>query len=432
MAPGYRADVKLTIRNLGRIRDAELDLRPLTVFVGKNNTNKSWTAFAAATLLRARAVENDYDGGTTFDSDDRATRAIDQVVSAVMAGGDATVDFKFPRSEIATLATNSVLDGPTFARYLKGDVALFRDLELRMDGDEQPLFDEISLRVTRSGAIARGSVELTGPGGRRALSSVVSLESLRAWVSQQVAVLTFASWWRVVLMPVERHLLLQWSQDASKLPFDRLGGPELDFLSWVLDARFGAPRETPFSGHVDTILGGKVQLDEAGIAFERGGVSVPLPLSASIVRSIAGLSLYFQRSAQPGDTLVIDEPEMNAHPEAQLGLVELFATLVNRGYRVLFTTHSPYIVDHLSALMLASRGSPEAMARLAPKFVLRSADAFVSPDLVSAYEFREDAPHVIPTDILDRETGTIDLSTFGRQTDRIGELVNAVLDETGT
>ena len=37
--------MKLRVRKLGRIAQAELDLRPLTVLVGPNNTNKTWVAY---------------------------------------------------------------------------------------------------------------------------------------------------------------------------------------------------------------------------------------------------------------------------------------------------------------------------------------------------------------------------------------------------
>ena len=43
---------KLTVENLGRIRSAELDIRPLTVFAGENGTNKTWTAYCLYTLLQ--------------------------------------------------------------------------------------------------------------------------------------------------------------------------------------------------------------------------------------------------------------------------------------------------------------------------------------------------------------------------------------------
>src|SRR5580700_1648869 len=43
----------LTVRHLGRIEEAVLDIRPLTIFVGPNGTNKTWTAYSLFGVLEA-------------------------------------------------------------------------------------------------------------------------------------------------------------------------------------------------------------------------------------------------------------------------------------------------------------------------------------------------------------------------------------------
>jgi len=43
--------MKANIKNLGAIHEAEIDLKPFTVFVGPNNTGKTWTVYTLAALL---------------------------------------------------------------------------------------------------------------------------------------------------------------------------------------------------------------------------------------------------------------------------------------------------------------------------------------------------------------------------------------------
>ncbi len=45
--------MKFQIQNLGTIRNTTLDLRPLTVIVGPNNTNKTYLAYCVHGLIRA-------------------------------------------------------------------------------------------------------------------------------------------------------------------------------------------------------------------------------------------------------------------------------------------------------------------------------------------------------------------------------------------
>ncbi len=79
--------------------------------------------------------------------------------------------------------------------------------------------------------------------------------------------------------------------------------------------------------------------------------------------------------------LIIDEPEMNLHPAAQAEITEFLCMLVNAGLYVLITTHSPYIVDHLSNLIHAKEcGKGEDVKT---HFYLERASAFVSKTDVS-------------------------------------------------
>jgi hypothetical protein len=43
--------MKAHIRNLGAVTQAEIDLKPLTIFVGPNNTGKTWTAYALSAIF---------------------------------------------------------------------------------------------------------------------------------------------------------------------------------------------------------------------------------------------------------------------------------------------------------------------------------------------------------------------------------------------
>ena len=42
--------------------------------------------------------------------------------------------------------------------------------------------------------------------------------------------------------------------------------------------------------------------------------------------------------------LIIDEPELNLHPQKQLKLIELFELLVSSQVKLFITTHSDYVV----------------------------------------------------------------------------------------
>ena len=80
--------------------------------------------------------------------------------------------------------------------------------------------------------------------------------------------------------------------------------------------------------------------------------------SSSAVRSLLDIGFYLRHVAEPGDLLMVDEPELNLHPENQRRIARLFARLVNLGIRVFVTTHSDYIVKELNTLIMLNQDKP--------------------------------------------------------------------------
>ena len=147
--------------------------------------------------------------------------------------------------------------------------------------------------------------------------------------------------------------------------------------------------------------------------------------AASLVRSMAGLDIYLKYFAHSGDILIIDEPEMNAHPDAQLMITELLAILANSGITIVITTHSPYIVDHLNNLIAASTLPPVAQDTIASQCKLNRKDAFLGGDSVATYLFTE---HGIVEDIFNRTQMFIDLSSFSDTSNYVTNLYARIME----
>ena len=73
---------------------------------------------------------------------------------------------------------------------------------------------------------------------------------------------------------------------------------------------------------------------------------------SSSVRSLVDLFIYLKHVAKKGDLLMIDEPELNLHPDNQRKLMQLFAQLNNVGIKIYVTTHSDYFVKELNNIIL--------------------------------------------------------------------------------
>jgi predicted ATPase len=96
------------------------------------------------------------------------------------------------------------------------------------------------------------------------------------------------------------------------------------------------------------ILEGDVKFSTLDFARRRGllfrpteGVTLDISLLSSMVKELTALILYVRYLAKTDDWVIIGEPEMNLHPEAQVRLTELLAMLIQAGYEFLLPPIAP-------------------------------------------------------------------------------------------
>ena len=92
--------------------------------------------------------------------------------------------------------------------------------------------------------------------------------------------------------------------------------------------------------------------------MKRDGRAKPrigLHMTSGNVKSLFGLWFYLEYQAEPGNLLMIDEPELAIHPENQRSIARLLAELVNKGLNIVISTHSDYIVRELNSLIMLSQ-----------------------------------------------------------------------------
>jgi hypothetical protein len=109
------------------------------------------------------------------------------------------------------------------------------------------------------------------------------------------------------------------------------------------------------------IIGGEytiTQNDELYYVPKGKRIKLSMDESSSAVRSLLDIGFYLQHEAQQGDLLMIDEPELNLHPENQRRVARILARLVNIGIKVFITTHSDYIVKELNTLIMLNHDKP--------------------------------------------------------------------------
>ena len=165
-------------------------------------------------------------------------------------------------------------------------------------------------------------------------------------------------------------------------------------------------------------------------------VSLPYYLASSSIKSHLLLDSYINYIAQSGQILIIDEPELNLHPDNLRHMARMLAMLVNNGVKLLFTTHSDYIIKELNNLIMLD-SLPTDARDYAIKQIKKETkteyqtEMFLAKDKVTCVIAKQDKTGRVKTetapindfgvdiDIIDRE-----INYIGETSDILSELVN--------
>lgn len=143
--------------------------------------------------------------------------------------------------------------------------------------------------------------------------------------------------------------------------------PEEDEILRYLKTRHQKPISSPILNDLanrleSEVLNGKVTLKQNGngnpakiqqIEFEQKGTSYQLHQTSSMISELAPLVLFLRHlPIKTGDFLIIEEPESHLHPSAQRNIARIIASIVRAGYKVIITTHSDYLLQQLSNLIV--------------------------------------------------------------------------------
>lgn len=332
------------VTDLGSVRQGSFTHKPLTIFCGPNNTGKTWTLYSLYGFHKWLAAFRDNQDSAP-DAEDFKTL------------DSAKLRFLFNAApqqlEGASFALAVGQDWPVNVDALQGcDVFL-------MPAERNGLhlfFRELSTR--RAALLHHASRDNIDVG-----------ELLRDVIYSRYA-LPIADYidWLNNLSEAQRAKSDGYHGYAENLKRSLVRG------SYRIDARTGSVEFRPYRLRRDA----------------RSAASMGLHITSSTVKSLFGLWFYLEHQAKAGDILMIDEPELNIHPDNQRQIARLLARLVNAGINVVISTHSDYIVREFNTLIMLSQ---DTNRRLQKKHRYQ-ADEVLSQEKVGAYLF--DQQTIVP------------------------------------
>ena len=395
--------MKITVKNLGAVEQAEIDLKPLTVFVGHNGTGKTWTAYALASVF------GDYGYLKYFDNffEEKIFEIypeLAQGITQLLKEGSVEFDIiKFSHKNIEKYINQIAALAPNWMRsYLATRRINFENLliKIELDSIKKKFFIEKILRLSYSNSLSILSSKLHVYKDENSKQIIFSIESKNidklkknfSKVTQFYYTTIFAIFHTVLfssthIFPTERTTVITQPILNKKIgimdnfdelkkthSYSKFSFPVLNFIEMISeissinldDRKEEAKIDSDIANYIDladflekNIVDGKTDFEEntmnKELLFSTDNIKLEINVTSSMTKELVPLVLYLRYLAEPDDLIVIDEPEMNLHPAAQVEIIEFLAMLVNAGLNVLITTHSPYIIDHISNLIVAKK-----------------------------------------------------------------------------
>ena len=173
-------------------------------------------------------------------------------------------------------------------------------------------------------------------------------------------------------------IIVQLSQLRSQIPNNKfeiptLSEPNSDYFLNISTIN-GKGYSTPFSNFAkkieDKIIKGKISFDKSDrkLYYEPEKLDLSLELSqassmiSEIAPIIAHLKFILNNTDGTENFLFIEEPEAHLHPKIQVELMKLFAELAGNGLHIVMTSHSNYLFNKLSNMVLAKEIDPETIS----------------------------------------------------------------------
>ena len=304
-------ELEFQVENLGSVLNGKFTHKPLTIFCGPNNTGKTWTLYSLYNFYEVlRNV--DVDG----DTDKVSIGGFNSIMSSLLSRL-----FNAPADQ---------LKGATFS--LVNDLGCLSRLAyaLKMRGNFLMPAERSGLNLFFRELSSRRTALL-----HRVSQQNIDIGKLLRDVINSPYAMPIANYidWLNQLPEIQKSKSKDGHIYAEHIKRSLVRG------SYSVDPNNGTISFRPYRTRRDMLP----------------PVSLGLHMTSSTVKSLFALWFYLEHQARPGDILMIDEPELNIHPDNQRKIARLLARLVNAGINIVISTHSDYIVREFNSLIMLSQ-----------------------------------------------------------------------------
>ncbi len=433
--------MKLVVKNFGPIAKADVEVKPLTLFVGANASGKSYLLYLLWTLIR---VEPDF-----REISERVGRIFPKILELSEKGSSEEVREQISSFYLWFVENMDRLIEKSLKRLIEdvfmvssvselvGGSGDYAEITVISDNDI-PIF---SAKINKDGSFRVENfpeaidffekffdynveppvwntitLEVLGPDKEVVESLLLPLSDVVRFGDQLtlgIPSLVFCAFGYCPLVPdvfispdgragmlrflapvshvlismreqvltvsaIDREFFKQLVSMAPEIKDEKIASIA-DFLENLLEMEFHfARQETPKVLVVD----------------RTHNLKIPLERAPSGAREIAPLVGAMRHVLAPGYMFMVEEPEAHLHPDAQSAVARALALLSRYDVDVVATTHSVHIIDEVNNLVRLSKLSPEEKEKLGYR-----REEGLNPEDVAVYVVERRSGEVTPLEV---------------------------------
>ena len=468
----HSPDIHIAVEKFGPIKKAEIDLRPLTVFVGESNTGKTYLSALIYALQLTfdgisqvpwsphRIIQLDRISRSRYSrpSTQVLRKETEEMLEKLNITGQP---FKFSDSPqwLQDRLQSDLVDSERFKDELRRCFDLESASELIKFTEGQHNAMKVSLEVREENQILwsfgvyNSDSEVTTDGfvnedtmlrhdDRAALREILDTRDLR---QEPMRIFSWSAPTKSYYLPAARSgimethgvILSSLVESATRAGLERssgnatISGMIADFLKQIInydEHRLSSDEMNRIAKVLENeVLRGEVEVRRSAAGYpefcyhpHKSEQALRMSQSSSMVSELAPLVFFLRDVVRPGDTLIIEEPEAHLHPAAQTKVALTLARLVRVGVRVIITTHSDWLLEQIGNLVREGEVMKLKKNKTEPT-------TWLTKEEVGAWWFRTDKPvQEIPFEhiagIEPEEYGEVAEKLYNRSVDLRGQL----------
>lgn len=375
--------MKLTVDNLGKIIQSEIELNNLTILVGDNNSGKTYITYSIYGMLKNWTDFINYNSFKTLETRLKAEGQISlnkEEIQDIVSKSIVTESSNFQKRIRDLFNDKEKIFSEARVKLEFEKPTDFKDCEKKIQIGENIVFEgKLVNNVLSISYIKQTKNEIDDTLFKRVLGDLFAYLVFDEIFPDPIIITAE----RLGISLFYKELDEQRNSLVDGL--QKLDDKEGNFHPFELLMSMSAYYATPIRDHIaftrnlDNIKKSSSKIDSTysmeiireilGAEFKKENkqdirfytknkknnkFDIPLYLASSSARCIVDIYFYLKHLAKQGDILIIDEPESHLTLKNQRLVAKLIASIMNLGIKVFITTHSDFLVKELNNLILLS------------------------------------------------------------------------------